>query len=46
MWGSDYPHQESTWPKSREILAQILVDVPEDEKVLIAGENVARLYQF
>jgi predicted TIM-barrel fold metal-dependent hydrolase len=46
MWGSDYPHQESTWPKSREILDQILVDVPEDEKVLIAGENVARLYQF
>jgi predicted TIM-barrel fold metal-dependent hydrolase len=46
MWGSDYPHQESTWPKSREILDQILADVPEDEKVLIAGENVARLYQF
>ena len=20
MWGSDYPHQESTFPKSREIL--------------------------
>ena len=46
MWGSDYPHQESTWPKSREILDQILADVPEEEKVLIAGENVARLYQF
>jgi predicted TIM-barrel fold metal-dependent hydrolase len=46
MWGSDYPHQESTWPKSREILDQILADVPEDEKVLIAGANVARLYQF
>jgi predicted TIM-barrel fold metal-dependent hydrolase len=46
MWGSDYPHQESTWPKSREILEKILVDVPENEKVLIAGENVARWYQF
>lgn len=30
--GSDYPHQESTWPGSREILEKILVDVPEDEK--------------
>jgi len=46
MWGSDYPHQESTWPKSREILDTILADVPGDEKILIAGENVARLYQF
>ena len=46
MWGSDYPHQESTWPKSREILDTIPADVPEDEKILIAGENVARLYQF
>ena len=46
MWGSDYPHQESTWPKSREILDTILADVPEVEKALMAGENVARLYQF
>ncbi len=46
MWGSDYPHQESTWPKSREILDRILTEVPEDEKALIAGENAARLYHF
>jgi hypothetical protein len=24
MWGSDYPHSESTFPQSRKILAQIL----------------------
>jgi predicted TIM-barrel fold metal-dependent hydrolase len=46
MWGSDYPHQESTWPKSREILEKILEGVPEEEKVKIAGGNVARLYQI
>jgi predicted TIM-barrel fold metal-dependent hydrolase len=46
MWGSDYPHQESTFPKSREILEKVLADVPEDEKVKIAGSNVARLYHF
>ena len=46
MWGSDYPHQESTWPKSREILDRILTEVPADEKPLIAGENAARLYHF
>ncbi len=46
MWGSDYPHQESTWPKSRQILDKILEGVPEEEKVKIAGANVARVYHF
>jgi predicted TIM-barrel fold metal-dependent hydrolase len=46
MWGSDYPHQESTWPKSRQILEKILDGVPEEEKVKIAGGNVARVYHF
>ncbi len=46
MWGSDYPHQESTWPKSRQILEDIMEGVPEEEKVKIAGGNVARLYHF
>ena len=46
MWGSDYPHAESTFPRSREILEQILQGVPEDEKAKIVGENAARLYHF
>jgi predicted TIM-barrel fold metal-dependent hydrolase len=46
MWGSDYPHAESTWPRSQEILASILADVPDDEQAKIAGANVARLYQL
>lgn len=46
MWGSDYPHAESTWPKSREILERILADIPNAEKAKIAGGNVARLYHF
>jgi hypothetical protein len=28
MWGSDYPHSESTFPQSRKILA----GVPDDEQ--------------
>ena len=27
MWGSDYPHTESTFPRSQEILCDILADV-------------------
>ena len=46
MWGSDYPHLESTFPKSQEILEEILSDCTEEEKAKIAGENAARLYNF
>ena len=46
MWGSDYPHTESTFPRSRQILDEILAGVPEDEKAKIVGGNAARLYNF
>ena len=46
LWGSDYPHAESTFPKSREILERIFEGIPEEEKAKIAGENTARLYRF
>ena len=44
MWGSDYPHAESTFPKSREIIDEILVDCTEQEKAKIVGANAARIY--
>jgi predicted TIM-barrel fold metal-dependent hydrolase len=46
MWGSDYPHSESTFPRSRKILADILAGVPEDEQAKIVGGNTARVYGF
>ena len=46
MWASDYPHAESTFPRSREIVERILQGVPEEEKAKIAGGNTARLYGF
>ncbi|HYB42203.1 MAG TPA: amidohydrolase family protein [Candidatus Methylomirabilis sp.] len=46
MWGSDYPHSESTFPESRKILSEILAGVPEDEQAKIAALNTARLYGF
>ena len=46
QWGSDYPHQESTFPRSREILDEILVDCTEAEKAKIAGGNTARVYHL
>lgn len=46
MWGSDYPHSESTFPKSREILDRILEGVPQEEKNKIVGATTAKLYGF
>ncbi len=46
LWGSDYPHTESTFPRSREITGEILKDVPQAERKLILRDNVARLYGF
>jgi predicted TIM-barrel fold metal-dependent hydrolase len=46
MWGSDYPHSESTFPQSRKILPEILEGVPADEQAKIAGLNTARVYNF
>jgi predicted TIM-barrel fold metal-dependent hydrolase len=46
MWGSDYPHTEATFPRSRQILEQILEGVPEEERRRITGANAARLYSF
>ena len=46
MWGSDYPHSESTFPKSREILDRILQGVNQEEKEKIVGATTAKLYGF
>ena len=46
QWGSDYPHGESTFPRSREILEEILVTCTEEEKAKIVGGNAARIYNL
>jgi predicted TIM-barrel fold metal-dependent hydrolase len=44
MWSTDYPHADSTWPHSREVIAEHLAGVPEAEAAQIVGGNAARLY--
>ncbi len=46
LWGADYPHQESTFPKSRQIIDEILVDCTPEEKAKIVGNNAARVYNL
>ena len=46
MWGSDYPHDEGTFPHSQEVIDRIFKDIPEDEKRKIVRDNAAKLYDF
>jgi predicted TIM-barrel fold metal-dependent hydrolase len=46
MWGSDYPHFDSTFPKSRQAIARNFAGVPEDEQELILGGNMVRVYNL
>ena len=46
LWGSDYPHIESTFPYSRQVLEEILADCNEEEKAKIAGANAERIYRL
>jgi predicted TIM-barrel fold metal-dependent hydrolase len=44
MWGSDYPHPDSTWPFSKEIIAKDSAHLPEEVKKKVYRENAAALY--
>ena len=46
MWGSDYPHTESTFPRSQQILDEILADCTEEEKEKIVCGNAVRVYNL
>ena len=44
MWGSDYPHTDSTWPCSADVLDEMFADYPASTRAAITRDNVARLY--
>jgi predicted TIM-barrel fold metal-dependent hydrolase len=47
MWGSDYPHLEGTWPKTREALQATFGPVEQEHETrAILGENAARIFGF
>jgi hypothetical protein len=46
MWGSDYPHDEGTYPFTTEHLRQVFSDTPPDELQDILAGNAAELYDF
>lgn len=46
MWEADFPHNDSNWPNSRKLLAEVTVDVPDDEVARIGELNARELYRF
>jgi predicted TIM-barrel fold metal-dependent hydrolase len=46
LWGNDFPHAESTWPKSREFLDRIFAGTPDEDRRKITADNAAKLFRF
>ncbi len=46
MWGSDYPHDESTYPNTREALRRSFRGATPHELDRVLGRNAAALYRF
>ena len=46
LWGNDFPHAESTWPRSREFLDRIFAGVPEEDRRKITSDTAARMFRF
>ena len=44
MWASDFPHSDSTWPHSRDVIERDFAGVPEADTHRIIGENCRELY--
>jgi predicted TIM-barrel fold metal-dependent hydrolase len=46
MWSNDFPHPNSTWPNSAEVVMRDIGNLPSDAQARLAWENCARLYEL
>jgi predicted TIM-barrel fold metal-dependent hydrolase len=44
MWEADFPHPTSTYPRSREFIAECLAGIPGDERRKMLSSNAERVY--
>ncbi|MBV8951736.1 MAG: amidohydrolase [Actinobacteria bacterium] len=44
MWANDFPHSDSTWPWSRDLLARHTASLSAEQREAILCTNVAQLY--
>ena len=46
LWASDFPHSESTYPRSVEIAAALTAEVGPDERAAICATSAADLFRI
>jgi predicted TIM-barrel fold metal-dependent hydrolase len=46
MWSNDFPHENSTWPHSRDVIARDLGHLPKDTQAKLVRDTVADLYKL
>jgi predicted TIM-barrel fold metal-dependent hydrolase len=44
LWANDFPHSDSTWPRSQELLAKHAAHLTPEELRWVLHDNVAELY--
>ena len=46
MWGCDFPHHDSVWPHSQEVLDVVFEGIPDQVRQTTNVDNVCKLYGF
>jgi predicted TIM-barrel fold metal-dependent hydrolase len=46
LWASDFPHTDSTWPRSRQLIAEQASHLTEEQHQAIFRDNTARLFHL
>jgi predicted TIM-barrel fold metal-dependent hydrolase len=46
MWANDFPHSDSTWPWSQDLLQQHGANLSPEQRHAILCDNVADLYRI
>ena len=46
LWASDFPHTDSTWPRSRQLIAEQAAHLDEAQHQAIFRDNTARLFEL
>lgn len=46
LWASDFPHTDSTWPRSRQLIAEQASHLSEEQHQDIFRDNTARLFNL
>ena len=44
MWASDYPHTDTTWPESRQVIDRTFDGVANEDRRKMTCDNAVRLY--